>query len=129
MSEKQQVVLDVGQCAADHAAIRGVCEGFGARVERAHTGLDALTRIAAGGIDLVLINRVLDRDGADGIALIRDVVAQYQGSLAVMLVSDYPQFQQQAVEFGAVLGFGKSRLHSSETRELLRACLTKRAQP
>jgi CheY-like chemotaxis protein len=122
--KSQRLVLDVGQCGADHAAIRALCEGIGAQVERAHTGKEALSRIAAGGISLVLVNRILDADGSDGTALIAEITAQAAGSLSVMLVSNYPQFQQEAVRHGAVPGFGKSRLHSPETRKLLETLLS-----
>jgi hypothetical protein len=118
-----KIVLDVGQCGADHGSIRALCEGIGARVERAHTGKEALARIAAGGIHLVLVNRILDADGSDGVALISEIVARAAEPLAVMLVSNYPQFQEEAVSHGAVLGFGKSKLHSPETRELLKRAL------
>lgn len=119
MMKSQRVVLDVGQCSADHSSIRRLCEGLGARVERAHTGAEALSRIAAGGVDLVLVNRILDIDGSDGVALITEFLAQAPQPLSVMLVSNYPQFQQEAVRRGAVSGFGKAELHSAETRELL----------
>ncbi len=119
MMKSQRVVLDVGQCSADHSSIRRLCEGLGARVERAHTGAEALARIAAGDIDVVLVNRILDVDGADGIALISELVAQAPQPLSIMLVSNYPQYQQEAVRRGAVPGFGKAELYSAETRELL----------
>jgi CheY-like chemotaxis protein len=119
MMKSQRVVLDIGQCSADHSSIRRLCEGLGARVERAHTGAEALSRIAAGGVDLVLVNRILDADGADGVALISELVEQAPQPLSIMLVSNYPQFQQEAVRRGAVPGFGKAELHSAETRELL----------
>lgn len=119
MRGAQRVVLDVGQCGADHSSIRRLCEDLGARVERAHTGVEALARIAVGDVDLVLVNRILDADGSDGVALISDLVAKAPQPLAVMLVSNYPQFQQEAAQRGAVSGFGKAELHSAETRELL----------
>ena len=115
----QKVVLDVGQCSADHSAVRMLCEGMGALVERAHTADEALSRIARGGVSLVLVNRILDADGSDGLSLISDICSKATNPLPVMLVSNYPHFQEEAVCRGAVLGFGKSKLHAHETR----ACL------
>jgi hypothetical protein len=72
----------------------------------------------------VLVNRILDADGSDGVALISELIAQAPQPLSVMLVSNYPQFQQEAVRRGAVPGFGKAGLFSSETKELLERVLS-----
>ena len=40
-----------------------------------------------------------------------------------MLVSNYEQAQADAIEQGAVPGFGKSKLNASETTDLLRQYL------
>ncbi len=124
MVSSPRIVLDVGQCGADHSSIRRLCEGFGARVERANTGAEALSRITAGDISLVLVNRILDADGSDGVALISELLAHAPQPLSVMLISNYPQFQQEAVRRGAVSGFGKSELYSAETRQLLERFLS-----
>jgi CheY-like chemotaxis protein len=115
----QKIVLDVGQCSADHSAIRTLCEGMGAFVERAHTAEEALVRVARGGVSLVLVNRILDVDGSDGLSLISEICSKATTPLPVMLVSNYPHFQQEAVCRGAVFGFGKSNLHAHETRARL----------
>ena len=77
-----------------------------------------------GGIDLVLVNRVLDGDGSSGL----DVVDRIKGDAAlravpVMLVSNYPDSQRQAVEKGALPGFGKGALGQPQTVEALKAVL------
>lgn len=117
------VALDVGQCDFDHAAIRRVCERIGARVERAGSGAEALKRLEAGGVRLVLVNRVLDADGADGVELIAEIMRRTGGSVIAMLVSNYPEAQNAAMSRGAAQGFGKAQLHEQETEQWLRQCL------
>ena len=74
----------------------------------------------------MLVNRVLDLDGSSGLELIQRLKEDPEESLKatpVMLVSDYPEAQQMAVELGAEPGFGKSELQSPATLDRLRALL------
>jgi two-component system chemotaxis response regulator CheY len=112
-------VLSVGQCGFDGGRIAGfLAKQFGARVEVADDLDNARRRLAAGPFHLVLVNRILDRDGSSGIDLIR---ALKQGpdtalaSLPVMLVSNLPAAQLEAREAGAMPGFGKDELNRAET--------------
>jgi len=118
-------VLDVGQCSMDHASLRYLVESeFEASLAQAHGERDALARLRAEPFDLVLVNRVFDRDGSDGLSLIKAIKADSQlASLPVMLVSNYPQYQEQATAAGAERGFGKSELREPQTVELLRKYL------
>jgi hypothetical protein len=70
---------------------------------------------------LILVNRVLDADGSDGMALIQEFVRS--GTVPVMLVSNYPEYQAKAVALGARPGFGKAALRDPATVELLRVVL------
>jgi CheY-like chemotaxis protein len=59
----------------------------------------------------VLVNRVLDADGSSGLELIRALKAEEQlRDVPVLLVSNYEDAQAQAVQAGAVPGFGKAEL-------------------
>jgi len=116
-----KVVLDVGQCDPDHASIRKVMQDCGYEVTRVHTGDDAKKLLRQGGVALVLVNRILDRDGSDGMELIRELIAI--GGAPVMLVSNYPEYQQRAVAMGAKPGFGKATLREASTTELLKNAL------
>jgi hypothetical protein len=72
----------------------------------------------------VLINRINAHDGSLGRHLVRALKADRElASLPVMLLSDHAAVQAQAIALGAVPGFGKSRRHEPETRELLCAAL------
>jgi two-component system chemotaxis response regulator CheY len=110
MSAKR--VLSVGQCFADHGAIvRALQKHCDAEVVSAATAYEAATQLQQADFDLVLVNRVFDADGASGLdflsAIKGDETLRY---LPVMLVSNYPEAQRQAVDLGAMPGFGKAGL-------------------
>jgi CheY-like chemotaxis protein len=118
-------VLDVGQCSPDHWSIKHLVEGeFGAQVVQAHHLEDALDILRSGVIDLVLVNRKLDADYSDGLEVIRQIKADPQiAATPVMLVSNYPEAQAEAVAAGAKPGFGKAEIRAAATREKLSAAL------
>jgi DNA-binding NarL/FixJ family response regulator len=118
-------VLSVGQCAFDHRRIAQQLEqSFGARVLGVSTFDEALDALRRERYDLVLVNRVNDDDEAPGIDLIRSVKAEADlADVPMMLVSDYPEAQQEAEAAGALPGFGKSGLASGTTRTRLEAIL------
>ena len=114
-------VLNVGQCVPDHAAIRSLVERrFGAQVVGADNLKEALAALGQGAFDLVLVNRKLDVDYSDGMEIIRHLKADEQyTAVPVMLVTNYPEHQQQAVAAGAEPGFGKAELGTPATLEKL----------
>lgn len=114
-------VLDVGNCSFDHSNLKRLIESnFDATVSRAHGPADAITSLRGGEFDLVLVNRVMNRDGSDGLGLIQTIKADPQlSSTPAMLISDFEHFQQQATTVGAEMGFGKKSLDSPETRQRL----------
>lgn len=118
-------VLNVGQCAMDHGTIRRLIEQhFEARVVPAGSVGEALSQLRGGAYDLVLVNRKLDADSSDGIDVLRAIKADAAlAALPVMLVSNYPDAQQEAQAAGAVPGFGKAQVSSPETLDLLRTYL------
>ena len=118
-------VLDVGQCALDHGNIRHLlAQHFDVQVEQAHSTPEALGRLKQEAYDLVLVNRLLDRDHSPGLDLVQQLKADEQlAAIPVMLVSNYPASQQEAVAAGAAPGFGKSEYRDPATVEKLRAVL------
>lgn len=118
-------VLDVGQCGPDHAAIRRLVEkNFAAEVVQADDLTSTLAHLRAGAFDLVLINRKLDIDYSDGLEILKAIKDDPQFSATpVMLVTNYEEYQQQAVAAGAEPGFGKDHYHAPATRERLAAFL------
>ena len=105
-------VLSVGQCYADHLAIAGTLERhFGAETVHADDGAEALARLRQERFALVLVNRVMDRDGSQGLGLIKEMQADEElRAVPVMLVSNYDDSQAEAVKHGAKPGFGKAAL-------------------
>src|SRR4051794_28598324 len=102
-------VLDVGQCGPDHGSIRSYLKrNFDCDVVQVDDAAGALAQLRAGQFDLVLVNRKLDCDYSDGVDVIRALKADpVAASVPVMLVTNYPEHQDSAIEVGAIRGFGK----------------------
>jgi CheY-like chemotaxis protein len=118
-------VLDVGNCAPDHAAIVRFLTGkFDCEVLQAEAGDDAMAALAQGGVDLVLVNRKLDVDYSDGLEVIRRMKADPNtAGVPVMLVTNYPEHQDAAEALGALRGFGKLEFNKPETLQRLQVVL------
>jgi DNA-binding NarL/FixJ family response regulator len=123
MSSDAKRILDVGQCGIDGPRIaRFLTSEFHCTIDRAHSHEEAVAKAAAGNYDLVLVNRILARTGEPGL----DVIAALRDGnpdLQVMLVSNYDDAQEKAVQLGALKGFGKAALDSEETEKILREVL------
>ena len=122
---KSPSVLSIGQCGFDHNKIaRDFEQAFGARVHGVDTFDEALDSLRRERYDLILVNRLNDSDEAPGLDLIRRMKAEADlVNLPVMLVSGFPEAQQEAEALGALPGFGKSDLASAATRTRLEAIL------
>ena len=118
-------ILDVGNCRPDHSAITSfLTRHFDCQVTQAHGAEDALQELRSRKYDLVLVNRKLDRDYSDGMDVIREIKAQpHLADVACMLITNYPEHQDAAVEAGAVRGFGKLEFSEPETLDRLRSVL------
>ncbi|HUS38821.1 MAG: response regulator [Pirellulales bacterium] len=114
-------VLDVGNCAPDYAAIRDIVEkNFDARIVQAHLPADALQAVRTQRPDLVLVNRKLDADYSDGLAIIRQIKSDPDlAAIPCMLVTNHEEHQQAAIEAGAERGFGKLQFDDPSTLERL----------
>jgi two-component system chemotaxis response regulator CheY len=114
-------VLSVGQCGFDHTRISHFLrDAFGAATIAAESAEKALAALRSGPVQLVLVNRVFDRDGASGLDLIRSIKADPSLSpVPTILISNYADAQAQAVSLGALPGFGKADLSSAKAREAL----------
>lgn len=94
----------------------------GAKVTRL-TSDAAVARALADGVDVLLVNRALEPgfDAPDGVELIRALKPQADAAgVRLLLVSNFADAQRQAVEAGALPGFGKSELATPRVRDLLR---------
>lgn len=116
-------ILDVGQCGFDHAAISGLLQQIAsADVDAAGTAGETEKLLQQNQYNLVLVNRILDRDGSSGIDLIKQL-RQIPNCPPLMLVSNLHDAQAKAVAAGALQGFGKSTLHLPQVAEHLREVL------
>jgi len=119
-------VLDVGQCRHDHGMITRLLAGFGARVDRVKGLEEAKRALREARYDLVLVNRQLDADGSPGVDVVRAIKTDADPALSavpVMLVSNFPEAQEEAVAAGAEPGFGKAELDAPQTRSRLATVL------
>jgi len=120
----KKVVL-VGHCGADSSYLRIAVASAGAGVSVvAADDQEALTAALKNGVELVLVNRILDWgfDEEEGVALIARL-RQTHPQVKTMLVSNYAEAQQAAVAAGALPGFGKREIGSAKVKELLKSIL------
>jgi len=121
----KRVVALVGHCGPDSSYLRMTISSAIKDVTVA-TAYDesSLNKLLEQGVDLLLLNRQLDYGYKfdEGVELIRDLRAKYP-SLKMMLVSNYEEAQEAAVEAGALNGFGKRELGTPKVKELLRAAI------
>ena len=123
------VVLDVGNCAPDHASIkRWLLANFDVEVLQTHQAQDTLALLRKQPFDFVLINRKLDCDYSDGTEILKQIKSDSQlASLPVMIITNYAEHQTAAVAMGAEFGFGKLELQKPTTLERLAKFLPKLA--
>jgi len=119
-------VLDVGQCDFDHSRIsHHLGSHFDVTVVRAHSFEESIKLAGETKFDLVLINRLLDRDQSAGLEILKTLKSnEATSSIPVMLVSNFEDAQIEAVAAGAEQGFGKASLDTEPTTELLKKYLT-----
>lgn len=119
-------VLSVGQCQADHGSISRLLQShFAPEIHRAEDARQALDQMRGESFSLVLVNRVFDANGDSG----QDFIRQVKGDPAlrdipIMLISNFPEAQEEASRSGAIPGFGKDALHRPSTVDLLRPYLS-----
>lgn len=128
MSDERQRVLIVGHCMPDHCMIASIIsQHFAADVEQAHTIDTALATMQQRRYAVVLVNRIIDSDGSDGLELIRRAKqAPELAHVPVMMISNHADAHERAVAAGGVRGFGKGEIDNNTPRERLAAFLTSR---
>lgn len=120
-------ILDIGQCGFDGPRMEALWrQKLDATVDRCDTGTDAVKCLNHAHYDIVLVNRILAKDGSSGLEVIRNLLATGTKT-PIMLVSDHPEAQDEAVALGAVRGFGKARLGQQSTLDLVQQTISKNA--
>lgn len=120
-----KTVIDCGNCGPDFHSIRKlVLSHFDAHIIQTDALEDTLEVLAQRPVDLIMVNRKLDRDYTDGLDVIRGLKADPRyAAVPVMLITNYEEHQQEAIAAGAVRGFGKLSLGAPATVQLLEAHL------
>ncbi|TWU40366.1 Response regulator receiver domain protein [Novipirellula aureliae] len=124
-----KLLVDCGNCGPDFQSIRRMASShFKASVIQTHGFDDTVEALRKHKVDLVTINRKLDRDYSDGL----EILAKIKGDPAfkevpVMLVTNYDEHQQSAIEAGGVRGFGKLSMNDEVTRKLLEPYLSEKS--
>jgi CheY-like chemotaxis protein len=116
-------VILVGHCGPDTSFLKlAVLDALpGARIRNMDDEAELFSAIRAGRA-LLLINRVLE-DGfstTEGVELIRRV-RQQSPDTPCMLISNFAEAQQAAVNAGALPGFGKQEIGKPHVLDRLRA--------
>ncbi len=107
-----------------------MAERLGADVFQAYEAADAIAALHREHFDLVFVNRKLDSDYSDGTDLIKKLKDDPKtASVPVMLVSNYPEAQAEAVSLGAVYGFGKMELAREDVHRRILQALDSSPQP
>ncbi|HEY1683903.1 MAG TPA: response regulator [Tepidisphaeraceae bacterium] len=122
MEQTSRRVLLVGHCGPDSSYLRiSVSSALpGGQVSFANDDSEFQAALR-NPPDLILINRVLDGmfSMESGVELIRFLRKSYP-QIKTMLVSNYPEAQEEAIAAGALPGFGKRQLGSKEMIKMLR---------
>lgn len=115
-------LLDVGNCDPDHSTIsRMLNDRFDVSIDRVMFVNEALNKLKENSnYDLVLVNRLIFADRSPGIELIHQMQADENlKNIPVMMVSNFEEAQQHAMEAGAVRGFGKDAIFEDGTADQL----------
>ena len=113
-------VLIVGHCDLDHPQITSLIEKrFSAKVTRVKLLKKTIEYLDKQDYDLVIINRIGAFDQESGLELIRTIKQDGRFKVPLMMVTNYKDQMDKAIELGAVPGYGKDKLHDKETIELL----------
>ena len=114
-------LLIVGQCDFDYQRISFVLSKiYDIEFHRADSFDDAIQKSLDQQFDLIMINRLMDLDRSEGMAILHELKSNPQTeNTPAMIISAYQDAQEAAVAAGASPGFGKARLDTPQTFELL----------
>ena len=120
-----KTIVDCGNCGPDFHSIRQfVTSNFDAVVIQSHDADDTLKLLRERDVALVTVNRKLDRDYSDGMDVVKRIKSDsHIGQVPVMLVTNYEEHQQSAIDAGCVRGFGKLAIGDPATVDLLQPYL------
>ncbi len=124
MSSPKRIIL-IGHCGPDSSYLRMAARQADPKAVIVAADDEQTLQQALGvGGGLYLINRQLDYGMREsmGVELIRRLKKEYP-QLKMMLISNYPEAQAEAIAAGALPGFGKREIGTPRVGELIRAAL------
>ena len=112
--------LIVGHCDLDNPQVTSLLEKeFSTNVTRVKLLKKAIEHLEKRNYDLVIINRIGAFDQESGLELIEKIKEDGRFQVPLMMVTNYKDQMDIAIEKGAVPGYGKDKLHDKETIGLL----------
>tara|TARA_B100000959_G_C14862323_1_gene574768 strand:- start:112 stop:480 length:369 start_codon:yes stop_codon:yes gene_type:complete len=112
--------LIVGHCDLDNPQVTSLLEKkFSTNVTRVKLLKKAIEHLEKRNYDLVIINRIGAFDQESGLKLIEKIKEDGRFQVPLMMVTNYKDQMDIAIEKGAVPGYGKDKLHDKETIGLL----------
>ena len=112
--------LIVGHCDLDNPQITSLIEkNFSVKVTRVKLFMNTVECLEKQNYDLVIINRIGAFDQESAMELTKKIKQDERFNVPLMMVTNYKDQMDMAVEIGAVPGYGKDKLHDKETIELL----------
>jgi DNA-binding NtrC family response regulator len=113
-------VLLVGNCDYDAPRIQSFIESnFKTKVEDIKTMDEAMHKIETDKQDLILVNRIGDKDQRNGLELI-DYMKNKNITTPIMLITNFQDKAEEAVEHGAIEGFGKEDIFGDNQESVIR---------
>ena len=115
----------VGHCGPDSSFMRMAVSSADKTVRVLMADDDeTLVKVLNDGVDLLLINRELPYgfDETLGVETIKKIRAHHP-AVKAMLISNYPEAQQEAVKASALPGFGKREIGTPRVTQVLREAL------
>ena len=95
-------------------------DNFDVEIVQVQSHDETLAALSDSEFHLVLINRKLDRDYSDGIEILRAIKADDTiAHVPVMLITNFDEHHQMAIDAGGHRGFGKAEIDAPTTLERL----------
>ncbi len=113
-------VLIVGHCDQDNPQITSLIEkNFSAKVTREKLLKKTIGCLEKQNYDLVIINRIGAFDQEEGLELIKEIKEDGRFKTPLMMITNFKEQMDKALECGGVQGYGKDKLYDEETVGLL----------
>ena len=112
-------VLIVGHCDLDNPQITSLIEkNFSAKVTREKLLKKTMGCLEKQDYDLVIINRIGAFDQEEGLELIKEIKKDGRFNTPLMMITNFKEQMDKAIESGAVQGYGKDKLYDEERRPM-----------